>query len=149
MLGGVGANGEPLPITRERMVEAETAWPVSVHTPESISDQLRVSRELFVHALLVYEFATVGAAWSLLAVESSLRWALGAGQSATFQQLVKRGNERGLLSKDLVEALNAGRQLRNIFGHPTNQPVWTFGIAAAALRTSHVAVYDVSQAVAR
>lgn len=64
MLGDPGSDGGPLPITRERMVEVVTEWPVSMHTPETTREQLRVSRELFVHALLVYEFATVGVAWS-------------------------------------------------------------------------------------
>lgn len=136
-------------MTRERMVEVVAEWPVSSHTPELTSEQLRVSRELFVHALLVYEFATVGVAWSLFGVESCLHWALETGKSATFRQLVKRGTERRLLSPDLAEALDAGRHLRNQFGHPTYPTVWTFGMAGNALRTSHVAVYDVSEAVAR
>lgn len=68
MLGGFGPLSEPLPITRELLIQVAAAWPVSPHTPEPVAEQLRVSRELFVHCLLVWEFGAVGMAWSLLAV---------------------------------------------------------------------------------
>ena len=148
MVRGFGPNHEPLPITREALVDITKEWPLSEHTPEAIAQQLRVSRDLFVHCLLVWEFGTVGVAWSLMAVESCLRWALDANdEKVGFSRLVKRARDEGLLRVDLDEALDTGRQLRNGFSHPRMQPVWSLGMTGPAIRTSHLAVYEVSAAV--
>jgi hypothetical protein len=147
MLGGYAPSGEPLPATPDHLYEVAESWRVSEHTPPEIRDQLRVSRDLFTHCLLVWEFSAVGVAWSLLAVESALRWALGARQSTPFQQLIKRAHREGLLTDELADALDAGRRLRNDFSHPRNQPAWTLGMAAPALRRSHAVVFHVSEIV--
>jgi len=150
MVRGFGPNHEPLPITREALVDVTKEWPLSEHTPEAVAEQLRVSRDLFVHCLLVWEFGTVGVAWSLMAVESCLRWALDAGEdnNVGLGGLVKRAQSQGLLSEGLTEALGAGVRLRNGFSHPRMQPVWSLGMTAPALRTSHLAVYEFSEAIA-
>lgn len=149
MLGGVGPRGEAIPITRQHMVDVATQWPVSPHTPQEVAAQLRVARELFVHCLLVWEFGAVGAAWSLMAVESCLRWALGADAKASFERLNARARERGLLTDDLAEKTDAGRRLRNMFSHPQGQPALPAGMVSGVLETSHVVVHHVSEAMAR
>jgi len=99
MLGGLGPRGEAIPITRQHTVDVATQWPVSPHTPHEVAAQLRVARELFVHCLLVWEFGAVGAAWSLMAVESCLRWALSADTKASFKNLTARARGQGLLDR--------------------------------------------------
>lgn len=88
----------------------------------------------------------MGVAWSLMAVESCLRWALDANdEKVGFARLVERARDEALVSVDLAEALDTGRQLRNGFSHPRLQPVWSLGMTAPALRTSHLAVYEISE----
>lgn len=149
MLGGFGPHGEALPVTRQHMVDEAARWPVSPHTSREVSDQLRVARDLFVHCLLVWEFGAVGAAWSLMAVESCLRWALDAGDKVPFKALSERARDEGLLSDALFDKVDAGRQLRNMFSHPSSQPAWPLGMTGGALETSHVVVHAVSEVTAR
>lgn len=116
-------------------------------TPDSVAHQLRVARDLFVHCLLVWEFGAVGAAWSLLAVESSLRWALDAPDSMTFRGVADSAHREGLLTDDLADKVDAGRQLPNVFSHPKDQPAWPLGMTGGAIEQSHVVVRYVSDVV--
>lgn len=148
MLGGWGPSGEPLPAMLDHLFAVAASWPVSEYTPPEIREQLRVSRDLFTHCLLVWEFSAVGVAWSLMAVESTLRWALGASDSVPFKALITRARGDGLLTDELAEVVEVGRELRNRFSHPKNQPAWTLGMAAPALQRSHEVVFHVSQIAA-
>lgn len=116
------------------MMEEACRWPVSEHTPEAVADQLWVARDLFTHCFLVWEFGAVGIAWSLLAVESNIRAALDARESAPFKALVRQARTEGLLTEDLAETVDAGRQLRNMFSHPKSQPTWTVAMTAGSIR---------------
>ncbi len=149
MLGGLGPRGEAIPITRQHTVDVATQWPVSPHTPHEVAAQLRVARELFVHCLLVWEFGAVGAAWSLMAVESCLRWALSADTKASFKNLTARARGQGLLTDDLAEKTDAGRSLRKVFSHPQSQPALSAGMVSGVAETSHVIVHHVSETMAR
>lgn len=148
ILGRFGASGKPMAVTRQDMLDEAARWPLSEHTPGTVAGQLRVSRDLFVHCLLVWEFGAVGAAWSLLAVESCIRWALDAPEKTVFKNLVDRAHQKGLLTDDLKEKVDAGRQLRNLFSHPKNQPAWPLGMTGGAIKQSHVVVHHISEVVA-
>lgn len=148
MLGGWSPSGEPLPAMPDHLFAVAASWPVSEHTPLEIREQLRVSRDLFTHCLLVWEFSVVGVAWSLMAVESTLRWVLAAGDSESFRKLITQANQDGLLTDELAEVVHVGRELRNGFSHPKNQPAWTLGMAAPALQRSHEVVFHVSEIAA-
>jgi hypothetical protein len=136
-IGGIDASGRPLPLSREKLVATTETWPTSPNTPEDIAGQLRVARELFVHCLLVWEFSAVGVAWSLMAVESALRFALGAADRETFAALIKAGAARGMYDASTSELLDFGRQLRNSLSHPSNQPAMTLGMASPMIEQSH------------
>lgn len=148
MPGGFGPRSEATPIARQHLVDVAARWPVNPHTPQDVAAQLQVARELFVHCLLVWEFGAVGAAWSLMAVESCLRWALGKDEKVRFVDLIASAHEQGLLTDDLAEKMGAGRHLRNMFSHPRSQPAFSLGMVAGVLETSHVVVHHVGEAIA-
>ena len=85
----------------------------------AVAEILGTSRQLFVHGYYVYEFVTVVVAWSLLAVETALRARLPAGESATFKAMLKRAESEKVLTPEMADRLDAGRQIRNSFSHPT------------------------------
>jgi hypothetical protein len=145
-LGGLDPETETaLKLTHDSLTRTVHEWPLSAATRPEVAEQLRVSRELFVHSLLVYVFAAVGAGWSLLAVESALRWALDASENVRFFNLIERARDSGLVDAEQAKLIHMGRRLRNSFSHPTSQPVWTRGMAAAVLRGSHAAVKTISE----
>ncbi|MGB8385019.1 MAG: hypothetical protein WCG47_27905 [Dermatophilaceae bacterium] len=94
MLGGWGPSGEPLPAMPDHLFAVAASWPVSEHTPPEIREQLRVSRDLFTHFLLVWEFSVVGVSWSLRAVESTLRWGSGSARLGVLQVADFEGTSR-------------------------------------------------------
>jgi len=115
-------------------------WPTTSTTPPGVAEILRTSRLLFVHGYCVYEFFTVGVAWSLLAVETALRTRLQAGEGARFKEMLKRAESERILTPEMADCLDAGRQIRNNFSHPTGQSVWMPSMATSALMTSHAAI---------
>lgn len=139
-IGGFDAYGRPRPLSVDDMRLVADLWPTTDATPTSVSELLTTARNLFVHGYFVYEFMTVAVAWSLHSVEGALRLRLGAGRSASYAALLKTAANEGLLVAELLERLDAGRQLRNRFSHPTSQQVWAPGMAALSLATSHEAV---------
>ena len=132
--------GQTRPMGRADLERAADTWPTSPDTPEGIAAQLHVARQLYVHSLLVWEFAAVAVSTSLVAVESALRHRLEAGGSTRFKQLIERAAAAGLIGVDLRRRLHAGRELRNSFSHRTYQQVWSPGMASPALHTSFEAV---------
>lgn len=74
--------------------------------------------------------------WSIFAVEAALRPRLGAGGRAQLSRLIKRAREQGLVSEQLADTVNTGRELRNRFVHGSEQPIWSFGMAAQVIGAS-------------
>lgn len=142
-IGGLAPSGLPLPLTHELLRELADSWATHPDIPIGVADQLAVSRQLFVHSYYVYEFATVAVAWSLFAVEASLRLKLEAGRGASLKQLVERALREGLVAQRFADQLDAARMLRNSFSHATTQSIWTYGMVAPALAVSHEVVADV------
>ncbi|WP_179479042.1 hypothetical protein [Allobranchiibius huperziae] len=147
MIGGLDATGHPVPLQRQHLMATASGWPVSASTPDDIAQQLRVARDLYTHCLLVWEFNAVGVAWSLMAVESALRWALIARESVPFKRLINDGLSEGMYDDRTAEQLHVGRELRNEFSHPKNQPAFSLGMAAPMLETSHRVVAVICDAV--
>ncbi len=85
-----------------------------------------------------YEFLTVGVLVSLQAVEAALRYRLGTDQS--FARLIERAVELDIITADDAGRLDAGRQLRNDFSHPSVRHAWTYGTTAPLIEASHAFV---------
>ena len=100
---------------------------------------LAVSRDLFVHSYFVHEFAVVAVVWSLLAVEASLRLALGVDPSdpTGFKKLIGRAHGRGLLSLEEMVQLDAGREFRNRLVHTEGQTTFTLGMSVPLVAVAH------------
>lgn len=140
MLGGIDEQRHPILLTPHHLEEQASSWSTSADVPEGIAELLRVSRQLFVHGFFVYEFITIGAMWSLLAVEGALRLRLDS--EATFAARIRRARELGYIAEETAAQVDAGRELRNEFAHPTTQIVWTLGMAAPVIAASHKLVAD-------
>lgn len=134
--------GRPLPLTVEALRETTTDWPVGEHVPAEISDLLSTSRDLFVHAWFHYEFLVVAAAWSLLAVEAAMRHEYPTREAEPLKRVLAQAHQDGLLTDEQHDRLRAGAKLRNRLLHATEQSVWTFGMAAGVLASSHAVVAD-------
>lgn len=139
-IGGFDEAGQPMPVSVTLLNNVASEWPTTPTTPPGIAEILQTSRRLFVQGYYVYEFVTVAVAWSLLAVETALRARLQASESVTFNAMLKRAESQKILTPEMADRLDAGRQIRNSFSHPTGQIVWTLGMATGALKTSHEAV---------
>ena len=139
-IGGFDEVGQPKPMSVALLRSVAASWPTTSTTPTGVAEILQTSRQLFVHSFYVYEFATVAVAWSLLAVETALRTRLQAGESARYAAMLKRAESEKILTPMMADRLDAGRQIRNGFSHPTGQSVWALGMASGALTTSHEAV---------
>lgn len=140
MLGGIDEKRRPILLTPEHLKDQASSWPTSASTPGGVADLLRISRKMFVHGFFVYELITVSAMWSFLAVEAALKLRLDS--RATFAPLIKRGRELGHISEKTADRVDAGRELRNELSHPTEQIVWTLGMAAPVIAASHQLVAD-------
>ena len=137
----IGTPGVDLrPIARQDLETVADRWPVHPHTPEGVANQLRVARQLFTHSLLVWEFAAVAVAWSLLAVETALKTVTGPQPPSSLYKLITEAAARGLITPEQQAELNRARLLRNQFAHPNGQPVRSLWMAAPALRASHEAI---------
>jgi hypothetical protein len=138
-IGDFDETGHPMPMSVALLNRVASEWPTTSTTPSGVAEILRTSRQLFVHGYFVYEFVTVAVAWSLLAVEAALRAQL-PGSGSTFKSMLKRAESEALLTPEMASRLDAGRQIRNGFSHPTGQDVWTLKLATGGLKTSHEAV---------
>jgi hypothetical protein len=141
-LGGFDSNGQPVPLTPERLANTADTWRTTDSTPDGVAELLRTSRELFIHSWWVYEFAAVAVAWSLLGIERAFRTRLRAGETVSFAELIKRAQQHGLLTDAQADRLDAGRQLRNRFAHPNGQSVFSYGMSAPMLEIAHGVVAD-------
>ncbi|MET8630637.1 DUF4145 domain-containing protein [Kitasatospora sp. NPDC004669] len=85
------------------------------HAPAYVVSALETSRELIRHSYYRYEFTTVAVTHSLFALERALAEHLGVKKN--FQQLIALAAAGGVISADLADRLDAGRQLRNKLAH--------------------------------
>jgi hypothetical protein len=115
-------------------------WPRAATTPAGISGLLKTSRDLYICSYFAYEFLTIGVLVSIQAVEAALRLKLSS--KARFVTLARNALAQGLITQDQYDRLDAGRQLRNLFSHPSQQEVWTYGMAAPSIEASHQIVAE-------
>jgi len=138
-IGGVDEAGPTRPMGPGRLREIATAWKVTCATPSGVTGLLKTSRELFIHSHVVYEFLTLGVLLSLQAVETSLKVRLAVAR-LSFEKLIDRGAAGGLFDIDVQERRHAGRELRNLFSHPEQETVWSYGMTAPLIARSHEVV---------
>src|SRR5690349_21797535 len=72
-IGGVDAQGQPLPMTFRRLRTRTETCPVTAATPEGPAMLLKTAREMFAHGFYVYEFVAASCAWAINAVEAALK----------------------------------------------------------------------------
>jgi hypothetical protein len=132
------------------LARSAAGWPVSEAVPEGIATVLRVSRDLFVQSYFVHEFLLTAVTWGLLALEASLQVCLRASDHDRLGALIQRARERGLLTADEADVLDAARRLRNQIIHgallPTNI---TPGMAEEMLLGTHEAISDLHERARR
>jgi hypothetical protein len=125
--------------TRSDLEQEASRWETHPGVPEQIARMLTVSRRLFIHSYFVHEFAVVAVVWSLLAVESSLRFVLDVSLSdrTGFKKLITRAHVSGLLTEEETIQLDAGREFRNRLVHTEGQTAFTLGMSVPLLATTH------------
>lgn len=125
------------------LARSAARWPVNEAVPEGIATVLRVSRDLFVQSYFVHEFLLTAVTWGLLALEASLRVCIQARDRDSLDVLIRRARDRGLLSAEEANVLDAGRQLRNQIIHGALLPTsLTPGMAEQMLLGTHEAISD-------
>lgn len=121
----------------ESLSGAASSWPTTGMTPKHVGEQLRVAREMFVHAAFLYDLFTVAAAWCLLALEPALRDRLSAGRNVKFRDLIVRAQDAGHLTNEEAARLRAGLKLRHVFAHPERWSVYSPGMSEMLLKATH------------
>jgi hypothetical protein len=142
-IGGLDAKGRALPMTVEALQSATTDWRLGAAVPAEIAGLLQTARDLFVHAWFHYEFLVVAGAWSLLAVEATMRRAYPTRGTEGLKKVLGRALADGLVTDEEHDRLRAAADLRNRLLHAERQSVWTFGMAAGVIAASHAVVAGV------
>lgn len=135
-IGGLDAQGQPLPITYRRTRSVADDWVITAATPEGPATLLKASRDMFALGYYSYELVACSNAWSLFGVEAALKLRLEAPQKTPFGRLIKDAKETGLVGEHMADILDTGRELRNRFVHEGRQPTWTLGMAGSVIGTS-------------
>jgi hypothetical protein len=135
-VGGLDANGEPVPMTYRRLRAAADDWIITEATPEGPARLLKAARDMFALGFYSYELVACSNAWSIFAVEAALKQRLGANVKTPFRALIMEARSQGLINDHLADILHTGRDLRNRFVHRGDQPAWTFGMAAQVIGAS-------------
>lgn len=141
--GDVDEHGRPLPMSVEVLQSRTEKWSRSANTPGGVAALLARSRQLYVDGYFTYENFMDAVTRSLQAVEAALRVRFGAGNRATFAQLVDRAQAEGLVGDEAFELLHLGRRFRNTQIHATNLPALNPAAAAGMIGTSHKLVADI------
>lgn len=135
--GGVGPNGQALPMSYKRLeAHAVQNYVITDTTPEGPANLLDLARSMFALGYYRYDMVAASACWSIFAVEAALKLRLGAGPNVSMSNLIKKAQEQGLISDYLADILHTGREIRNRFVHEGTRPVWTFGMAGNAIGAS-------------
>jgi hypothetical protein len=106
-------------------------------TPADVADILSLAHKLLRTSVVHYEFAALAVEKSLQALERALRLRLGIDRGLTFEKLIDRAADQGLLSGEDEELMDAGRQLRNVFAHPATAPALPLVMVTSMLQTSY------------
>lgn len=115
-------------------------WPVAEQSLAPVQDILRISRAVFAHGSLVWEFFAVGTAWSVIAVELALRDVMQSGDRIPFRELISEAERKGRIESSEAKALDAGAQLRNNWMHGKGFLAMTPGMAEEMILASHMLV---------
>lgn len=135
-IGGLDDRGQPLPMTYRRARSVADNWIITAATPEGPATLLKAARDMFALGYYSYELVACSNAWSLFGVEAALKLRLQASEKTPFGKLIKDAKESGLVSEQLAELLDTGREIRNRFVHQGMQPTWTLGMASRVVGTS-------------
>lgn len=124
----------------EDLEEEVSSWERGPYVSQEIDRMLSVARSLFLHSYFVHEFAVVAVVWSLLAIEASLRLVLGtpASDMTSFKKLIGQAHGRGLLTREEMVQLEAGRGFRNRLVHSDGQKTFSLGMSVPLLVVSHL-----------
>lgn len=107
-------------------------------TPEEVAGLLEVSRKLLRTSVVHYEFAAIAVEKSIQALELAVRNRLGANESETFANLIKRLPSKTTLSAGDIDLVDTGRKLRNnLFAHPKTAVAFPLVMAVGLMETSH------------
>lgn len=133
--GGMDEHGHMRPMTYRRLREfVDQDWTVTAATPEGPTTLLKTTRDMFCLGFYSYELIAASCSWSLFAVEAALKLRLNVNKS--FNQLVELAEQQGLITQELGETIDAGREIRNNFVHEGKQPMWTPGMAGEGIGAS-------------
>jgi hypothetical protein len=133
--GGLDDRGHPRPMTYRRLRQHADAWVITSKTPEGPTTLLKTAQDMFALSFYCYEQLVVAASHSLFAVEAALR--LRMRSNATFKNLIDAAIDEGLISSEVAELVDTGRNIRNRFVHEGKHPVWTFGLADGVIGASY------------
>lgn len=138
-IAGVARDGTALGMTPERFAAPTESWQTTDATPPGVADLLELSRRLYSHGCFVYDFVTVAAHYSLIALEAAL--SLRLNRSDSFAKLIKRAHAEGVIGYDETERLDkAARHLRNDFSHAKQQAIWTPAMASGVIASVHSSI---------
>jgi hypothetical protein len=135
-IGGLNADGHPLPMTYRRLRMAADDWIITKATPDGPARLLKAAQDMFALGFYSYDLVACSNAWSIFAVEAALKLRLGADQKTPFHKLIIDARDQGLVSDYLADILDTGREIRNRFVHEGKQPNWTFGMASEVIGAS-------------
>jgi hypothetical protein len=141
IVGGFDAEGQPFPMTFEKLAEIASAWePLVERLPPELDGParlLKMARSLFVHSWFDYEFMVVACVMALQAVEASLRLMYPTPENRPLKKLVDQAERENVLPSNIAEVARSGADLRNLFSHPATQAAITLGMATSLLENTH------------
>ena len=106
-------------------------------TPADVTGLLELAHKLLRTSVVHYEFAALAVEKSLQAMERALRVRLGVERGLTFEKLIDRAANEGLLSSEDEDLMDTGRLIRNFFAHPATAPAFPLVMVTNMLRTSY------------
>lgn len=104
------------------------------HTPPAAASVITTARELIRHSYYRHEFAAIGVATSIIAVEAALAARYGRGRLVDY---INRAADDGLITADEKDMFHTGREIRNGYAHgKTTHAALTWPLAVRMVRTS-------------
>lgn len=127
------ATPETVDDTVATFARAETA-------PTDVVALLELSHKLLRTSVVHYEFAALAVEKSLQALERALRLRLDTDDRVGFKVLIDRAAKAGVISVEQRDLVDTGRQLRNMFAHPTTSPALPLVTVVGMLKNSHLLI---------
>lgn len=129
---------------RDALQKVADSWRRDLVVATGVSEMLVVARDLFVFSFFKYDFGLVAVAWSLLALEEALRDCLDVDREKKLglKALIGKAQGRGWFSDGEAKALHAGKKLRDRIVHTEGHKVYSPGMVAELLASSHAAIGD-------